>query len=302
MQTALARPVEAPGELSLPGGRRLSFITFGAAGDPLVVVLDGPGSRGLARAAAPAALELGLRLVAPDRPGFGATTQAGRPIAAWPEDHAALLDHLGVERAGVFGQSGGTPYALAVGAALPQRTVAISLAGAVAPLDNPGSAGELGSDLRVATRLARRAPWLLRFMLGRVARSARKDPEAFSRKAHKSLPPADLAVLEAPELRDLDRVATQEILGRPEAVAAEIGLLAGPWGLDLASFPVPVAFWSGDRDTRHPTAQSRRLARLLGGGEVHVVEEAATFGLLPVYPDALRFAAGMTEACKHPGA
>jgi pimeloyl-ACP methyl ester carboxylesterase len=302
VQTALSRPAEASGELSLPDGRRLSWIEFGDPADPTVVVLDGPGSRGLARAAAPAALELGLRLVAPDRPGFGRTTQAGRPIAAWPEDHAALLDHLDVDRAGLFAQSGGTPYALAVATALPGRTIGLALAGAVAPLEDPRSAAELGSDLRVATRLARRAPWLLRFVLGRLARTARKDPEAFATKAAKGLPPADLAVLADPALRDLDITATQEILGAHEAVAAEIGLLARPWGLDLASFRVPVAYWSGDRDTRHPTAQSRRLARLLGGGDVHVVRDAATFGLLPTYPDALRFAAGMTERCKHPAA
>jgi pimeloyl-ACP methyl ester carboxylesterase len=302
VQTAPPRPAEVSAELTLSDGRRLSWIELGASSGPIVVVLDGPGSRGLARAAAPAALELGLRLVAPDRPGFGSTPQAGRPIAAWPEDHAALLDHLGVDRAGIFAQSGGTPYALAVALAIPERTTALALAGAVAPLDDPGSARELGSDLRVATRLARRAPWLLRLLLGRLAHTAARDRQAFARKAAKRLPPADLAVLADPDLRDLDIAATREILERPGSVAAEIGLLARPWGLDLASFRVPLALWSGDRDTRHPTAQSRRLARLLGGGEIHVVPEAATFGLLPTYPDALRFAAGMPERCKHPAA
>ncbi|HEU4701156.1 MAG TPA: hypothetical protein VFS37_01645, partial [Conexibacter sp.] len=63
---------------------------------PLVVVLDGPGSRGLARAAAPIAASLGVRLAAPDRPGFGDSTLApARGIADWPADHAALLDALG---------------------------------------------------------------------------------------------------------------------------------------------------------------------------------------------------------------
>src|SRR5688500_8520236 len=75
----LARPQftapEREAELELADGRRLTYATFGAAEGPLVVVLDGPGSRGLARAAAPAAQRLGLRLVAPDRPGFAGSNQ-----------------------------------------------------------------------------------------------------------------------------------------------------------------------------------------------------------------------------------
>jgi pimeloyl-ACP methyl ester carboxylesterase len=66
---------ELEAAIELAGGRTLSY---GVLGDPdgaaTVVVLDGPGSRGLARAAGPAAAERGLRLIAPDRPGFGRST------------------------------------------------------------------------------------------------------------------------------------------------------------------------------------------------------------------------------------
>ena len=46
-------------------------------------------------------------------------------------------------------------------------------------------------------------------------------------------------------------------------------------------------------DEVHPTSQSRRIsAELPGDPQINVVEGAANFGLLPIYPDALRFAAG----------
>ena len=164
--------------LELPGGRRLSYATYGATDGPVVVVLDGPGSRGLARAAAEAAAEHGIRLVAADRPGFfGSTPVAGRQIVDWVADHAALLDALGADRAGILAQSGGTPYALAVAQALPQRTTALAFTGPVAPLDEPGALGEAGRQFRSGIKLARRAPWLLRFMLRTLARKAARDPE-----------------------------------------------------------------------------------------------------------------------------
>ena len=58
-------------EFPLADGRTLGYGLYGASDGPLVVVLDGPGSRGLARAMASPAAQLGIKLLAPDRPGFG---------------------------------------------------------------------------------------------------------------------------------------------------------------------------------------------------------------------------------------
>lgn len=259
---------------------------------PLVVVLDGPGSRGLAQAAAPIAADLGIRLVAPDRPGFGDSTPAPQHgIADWPADHAALLDALGVERAGVLAQSGGTPFALAAAAALPERVAALALIGALAPLVESEPHRTAGRQLRTATTLARRAPWLLRAGLRAAARGARKDPERAARKATKRMPPADAAVLEDPSLWALHVQATAEILGQADGLVHEMRLFAQPWGVALDAVACPVALWSGACDVVHPTAHSRWLAARLGDAPVEVVPDAATFGMLPIYADALRFAA-----------
>jgi len=284
---------ERDAQLRLSAGRTLSYATLGAPDGPLVVVLDGPGSRGLARAAAPAAAALGIRLVAPDRPGFFASSSAPeRGIADWPADHAALLDALGAERAGILAQSGGTPYALAAAAALRLRTTGLAFVGAVAPLDDPVNVADVGRQVRSGLKLSRRAPWLLRAGLRAASRAAAKDPEKAARRAAKDLPPADAALVEQdPALWVLHVRATGEILSRPEAIAREIGLLARPWGIDLDAVACPVALWVGERDTTHPPAHARRLAERLGGASVEVVPGAAVFGMLPVYGDALRFAA-----------
>jgi pimeloyl-ACP methyl ester carboxylesterase len=279
-------------ELRLPDGRTLSYATYGAAAGPTVIVLDGPGSRGLARAAADAATEQGVRRVAADRPGFFASTPApGRSIAGWVPDHAALLDALGCDRAGILAQSGGTPYALAVAAALPERTAALAFTGPVAPLDDPAALAEAGKQLRGAIKLARRAPWLLRLFLRSVARKARRDPEKVAMSSVPTRAPADAAVLGVPRFRALHVQATSEILSRHEALAQEMILLSRPWGVDLSGVRAPVAYWTGECDETHPPAHARRLAARLGG-EVTVVPGAATFGLMPYYADALRFAAG----------
>jgi pimeloyl-ACP methyl ester carboxylesterase len=258
-----------------------------------VVVLDGPGSRGLARAASPGAEALGIRILAPDRPGFGQTTVPDDlGISDWPADLGALLEELRIDRTGIVTQSGGTPYGLAAAAALPKRITALSMLGAIAPTDDPESVAELGKQVRGGVKLARRAPWLLRFALGQMARGARRDPEKAARKVASDLPPGDAAVIEDPRMWKIHVVATAEILGRPDAIAREIRLLSRPWGFDLADVRAPAAFWSGEYDEVHPASQSRRIAaKLQGDPPVHVVAGAANFGLVPIYPDALRFAA-----------
>jgi pimeloyl-ACP methyl ester carboxylesterase len=280
--------------LNLADGRTVSYSQYGASEGPWVVVLDGPGSRGLARAASPAADELGIRILAPDRPGFGQTTvPEDRGISEWPADLLALLEELHIERAGIVTQSGGTPYGLAAAAAAPDRITALSLLGAIAPTDDPESVTELGKQVRGGIRLARRAPWLLKFALGSMARGARRDPEKTARKVAKDLPPGDAAVIKDPRMWKIHVEATAEILGRPEAIAREIRLLSRPWGFDLGDVRAPAAFWSGEFDDVHPVSQSRRIAaELHRDPPIHVVPGAANFGLVPIYPDALRFAAG----------
>ncbi len=300
-RTVLAAPLHIPGHqtreqdgrLTLAGGRVLSYGLLGAEQGDVVVVLDGPGSRGMARAMSPFAAALGLRLLAPDRPGFGGSTSApGRAITDWPHEHAALLDALGVQRAGVVGHSGGTPYALAAAAALPDRTPRVALLAPVAPVHGDRAArDELGTDLRRALAVAPRAPWLLRLALRAASRRVARNPEKAARRIIRESPPADAEVLRDPAIREMHVRTSGEILAHPDAVAAEIGLLAGPWGVSPRDVRAPVAMWSGAADRTHPTAHARRLATAIGGVPVHVVPEAATFGLRPRFEDVLRFAA-----------
>ena len=276
---------------ALSDGRKLTYAIHGASTGPEIVVVDGPGSRGMALAGTPTATELGIRLLAIDRPGFGGSTSGeSRGIADWATDCLELLDELAIDQVGLWAQSGGTPYGLALAAAAPERVIAISLLGAFAPTDDPESVKELGGQAKIGVKLSRRAPWLLRLMLRSMARGAGRDPERTARKVVKDLPPADAAAIEDPRLWAIHVTATAEILGRPDAIAREIGLLGKPWGFDPCSVTVPARFWSGEADHVHPTSQSNRLAECLEGARVETVSDAANFGLISIYPAAMRFA------------
>ena len=81
----------------------------------------------------------GARLIAYDRPGYGASTAVpGRTIGDAALDAASIMDALGVHQFATWGVSGGGPHALACAALLPDRvTAACSIAG-VGPFDADG--------------------------------------------------------------------------------------------------------------------------------------------------------------------
>ena len=287
-----ALPAGRDADLRLSDGRIISYGLYGAADGPLVVVLDGPGSRGLGRALAATANTVGVTLLVPDRPGFGSSTAApGRSIVDVAGDLLVLVRSLDVERFGLVAQSGGTPYALALAAAADDSVTGLSFVGAIVPLNEPDALRDVRGPSRTMFTLARRAPWLLRPIIGLVAWKSRKDPEAAARAYAKDLPEADRAVLEDPTMWAIHSVTSAEAVSATAAFAREARLLAKPWGVDLSTVTARAAFWVGELDPTHPPIMSRRMAQRLGDAPVTVVPGAATFGMLRVFPDVLRHAA-----------
>ena len=132
----------------LSGGRKLGYSEYGAPrGLPILGFHGTPGSRFMFRLVHEPARRLGIRIIAPERPGFGLSTfQRNRTLADWASDIAELADHLGLQHFGVAGISGGGPYAVACAALLPTRVTAAALMGPVGPLLPPGRPGNNRHD------------------------------------------------------------------------------------------------------------------------------------------------------------
>ena len=103
---------------------------MGDSGGRAIVALGGtPGSRYKFGIADAEAQRLGLRLISPDRWGYGLSDAP--QDAAWLGDYAAdiadLAQALNLSCFGVVGISGGRPYAVALVSKLPERVMARAL-------------------------------------------------------------------------------------------------------------------------------------------------------------------------------
>ena len=97
----------------LDDGRELAFREFGdPTGTPVFAFHGTPGSQRMFAPLDESARRLGVRLIAPDRPGYGNSDYVSdRRLLDWPRDVVALADFLGIAKFGVFGVSGGGPHA-----------------------------------------------------------------------------------------------------------------------------------------------------------------------------------------------
>lgn len=129
-------PASEPHFWEYSPGLSLAWNEFGdPSGKPVFYYHGWPSSRLQARLAHHLAAERGLRLIAMDRPGMGKSTLVrGRLLEDWPGLMARFADHLGIEKFGQLGVSGGGPYVLACAAMIPERLTRSAVLAGMVPL------------------------------------------------------------------------------------------------------------------------------------------------------------------------
>ncbi|ELZ54591.1 MULTISPECIES: alpha/beta fold hydrolase [Halorubrum] len=239
---------------TLPDGRTLSYATGGDPdGFPVVVHHGTPGSRLFGALLSAPATEAGVRILAPDRPGYGRSSPPPSEWSPsdWAGDAAGLLDAESVDRAGALGFSGGGPFALAAGT--DDRVTRVGLISSVVP----------PADNALATLAS--VPFALRatFRLSKAFASVSGPDAVVSQYTDRSVPDAvadavaaDFHEALAPGARAVERE------NRSFADAA----------FDPAPSDAAVRAWHGTNDENTPLPPVRSLVRERGG----TLETAAT--------------------------
>jgi pimeloyl-ACP methyl ester carboxylesterase len=252
--------------LRLSDGRRLGYADYGdRQGTPLLFFHGTPGSRRVARWADLVARRRGIRLIAPDRPGFGLSDfQPGRTLGAWPRDVVELADALFLERFAVAGVSGGGPYVAACAWRLADRLSHAGIISGMGPIDDPALAAALPRHYRTGFALVRRVPGAARAAFGLGMLGLRRAPGCVLASIAASLPDVDRAILARPRVQALLLDDAREALRQgPRGAALELSLLSQPWDVRLDQIRMPVRLWHGEADAQVPVAIARRLAAAL---------------------------------------
>jgi pimeloyl-ACP methyl ester carboxylesterase len=257
------------------GLRRLGFAEFGPAdGRPLVWLHGTPGARRqIPQSARVVAEERGVRIVGIDRPGVGSSTpHRYGSLLDFTTDLAKVADHLGIERFGMIGLSGGGPYALASCYALPDRIAVAGVLGGVAPTrgDDAPPGGFVGRIAPLGPLAATfRAPLSLG-LTGLVWAMRPLASTAFELYARIS-PEGDQRVFARPEIKAM--FLDDFLSGSRRGMAAPILdflLFSQPWGFSVREITVPVRWWHGNADPIVPLAHGQHMVSLIPDAELYV--------------------------------
>jgi pimeloyl-ACP methyl ester carboxylesterase len=245
------------------------------AGFPVIIHHGTPDARLLPPWWHEPALERRLRIIGYDRPGYAdRPRQEGRSVADVAADVSVLADQLGLERFATAGFSGGGPHALATGALLADRVVAVATAAGVGPygadgLDFMAGMGE-GNVIEFEAALA--GPEKLEPLLQHEAADiAGQTVEDMLKVLDSVLSGVDRDALTG-------RVAEYSLASFKEALRTGVDgwldddiAFTRPWGFDLAAISVPVSIWQGSDDLMVPQHHAPWLASAIPGAELHIL-------------------------------
>jgi pimeloyl-ACP methyl ester carboxylesterase len=231
------------------------------SGSPVVFQPGTPGTCGAGAIVAEAASRHGVRMIAVSRPGYGTSATTPPGLASVATQVADLADELGIDRFGVWGLSGGGPYALAQAAVTPDRVTRVVVTGGGAP----GSPMESAADLRAE-------------VIEMAAMFSELDVERFLAQPS----PGGTFFRDHAHLADAFLSNLRRALAAPDGCVRDNLSWAGDWDFPLSAVAVPVDLVYGEADTMVPPEHGHRLAAAIPHAELHVLPDAghgyATFG------------------------
>ena len=240
-------------QLKLQNGRELDYVEVGPPEGRPALYIHGLIDSTVFRADFLYQLsKRNIRLIAPERPGFGTSPPYEKNNKVLDEfsDYARqLLDHLGIKRTAVVGHMAGAVYAIALAGLFPDRVNAIiSIAGAV-PMIKRWQFSNMSKGHRIAGLTARHFPAALPLLIRggiRLVLGAHED-RMLDLLFHDA--DVDRKMAADPEISKLlfDRFHFVVQQG-PSAFQTDIVLVSSDWSQRLTKLCCPLALIHGEQD------------------------------------------------------
>ncbi|MCT9096080.1 alpha/beta fold hydrolase [Haloarchaeobius sp. HME9146] len=265
-------PSDSARKVTLADGRSLAFAEYGDPdGTPVIAFHGLPGSRLFGRFYADAAMDAGVRIVAPARPGYGESSpKRDRTVSDWAADVRELADHLGFDEFSVVGYSAGGPHALAVAASC-DRVTRVAVVAGMAP-----RAVVSGGPwfLKLMVPLGRHAPWILGALFRMQAWLAERQDDAEMLSFLTDRPIGDVPV---DGQRTVEAVLAADFQNAfehgPSGAVGDSRAVNRPWGVAFDDIDVPVRGWYGTADDNVPVEAAGWLSDVVPEATVERVPD-----------------------------
>jgi len=189
-----------------------------------------------------------IRIIAPDRPGYGLTELKTKALEKWPYDIIELADHLGINKFSVFAPSGGGPYALACAWKIPDRLASVGIFGSVGPNVPEATTGVIRS-LKLLWKISNPLYGLVKLQMRIMAYLFRKNPVKFLlRLRDLELSEWDKQVFDRPEIQNLFIRDLAEAYKQNGVGSAYDTTIPANWPIPLDQIEMKVHVWQTKPD------------------------------------------------------
>ena len=251
--------------IALRDGRKVQIEEYGdPSGRPALWFHGAFSSRLEAWSLDAPARELGLRVLALDRPGLGGSdNHPGRTVTGYADDVEEVLDALEIQQAAVGGLSNGGMYTMAVASGIADRVLRAVPYNSSTPIADPAARAALSRKAQLSySFMLRRIDKIDDMLTKRPGRLATALARRTNPDAHLLTDPAILAAHEA-------NVAEALRQPRNGYLQTELQHCSSPWGFDHRAVTVPVTVVSGEKDAG--LAYAKVWAQELPNGRLVVV-------------------------------
>jgi pimeloyl-ACP methyl ester carboxylesterase len=279
---------------TLRDGRHLAYTEWGSPdGAPIFFQHGMPGSRFERAAAQDLYRSLDVRVITPDRPGYGLSdAKPHRRLVDWPSDVVELADSLGIGRFSVVSVSGGGLYALACAALIPERLFSVVTTGCPSSLDRAGALSGMPFTNRAGLWLEETMPWVIEGGTTLLSSMIKGHTAFFVDEAEHSSPAEDQQVLLTPWVRQsIIETLSEAVRTGPQGYDDDLRILTSPWGFPPEKIRVPVHLWHGDVDSVIPLRHAQYLATVIPGATLKICPGEAHMLLWNHLPEILTIAA-----------
>jgi pimeloyl-ACP methyl ester carboxylesterase len=280
----------------LRDGRTVRYHAYGAAdGRPILGLHGTPGSYLKFAAADDLARARGLRIISIDRWGYGGTSVHPAPtFAAFASDCAEVFSQLEIARAGVFGISGGGPFACAVASVLRARIVCAALVSPVGPIVEAGLGWRALEPIHAfAFRVLPKMRWGVRALFAPFRAIALVNPSTAAILAARRAAPTDrLAIRDPAFRRSLGATFAAGLRPGTHGPAIDLELFGRTWDAYPQDVRCPTRIWIGRDDRNVPVVAATRLGRMIPGCETTLVAGAGHYWIAQNFETVLDWIAG----------
>ncbi len=271
--------------IELSDGRVLGYAEYGdSLGYPIFYFHGGQESRLSSSFMDSAALELGVRIIAPDRPGVGLSTfQENRSFQSWATDVEQLADSLQLERFSIFGLSGGAPHVLACLVSLSDRIENASIISGATPYNYKGTLKGMWFPVKLIHWFASwKSDNQLRKFIKNDYEGLSNKPEKRIKQFQKYLPTPDKKLMtEHPEYGwEFIEGSKESYRQGIDAVVQEWKLYVSEWQMELSAIHSTVSLWYGSSDKMAPTYRGYHYEKVLPNSKLKVIENEGHFSLI----------------------